>query len=190
MSEVLYRFETRLRDKEGRRYEVQACGRAREDGMWEGWLEFLPMGGGEPVVTGRETTQPNRDDLLYWATGITDPYLDGALLRTLRVAPPTEVAATPGEPVAAGPRPRPKVSHVATSAAAAAQPPVAVLDPFRVYSEGDEVLRGQLGALSAGQLRNIIKAYELYDYDDAELEAMTEAELAALIMQRVSYLAE
>ena len=86
MAEVIQKFETQLRGRDGRSYNVQASGRERDDGLWEGWLEFLPLDRGEPVVTSRETTQPNRDDLVYWASGLTDPYLDGALLRAL--APP------------------------------------------------------------------------------------------------------
>lgn len=34
--------------------------------------------------TARETTQPNRDAIAYWAAGIEPIYLEGALKRTLR----------------------------------------------------------------------------------------------------------
>ena len=37
----------------------------------------------EPVRSGRETTQPNRQDTVYWATGLTPVYLEGALDRAL-----------------------------------------------------------------------------------------------------------
>jgi hypothetical protein len=33
--------------------------------------------------TPRETEQPNREDLAYWATGLTQVYLEGALTRAL-----------------------------------------------------------------------------------------------------------
>jgi hypothetical protein len=49
--------------------------------MWEGWLEFLPLDGGEPLCTGRETTQPNRDALAYWASGLEPIYFEGAFER-------------------------------------------------------------------------------------------------------------
>jgi hypothetical protein len=44
-----------------------------------------------------------------------------------------------------------------------ARGPRAVLDPFAVYVLGEHVLRGQLLALSADQLSNVIAAYELGD---------------------------
>jgi hypothetical protein len=62
-------------------YAVRVRGRAREDGRWEGWLEFEPGRGGRALRTPRETTQPNRDALRYWATGLEPIYLEGALAR-------------------------------------------------------------------------------------------------------------
>jgi hypothetical protein len=49
--------------------------------MWEGWLEFQPLDGGLPRRTGRETTQPNRDALIYWASGLEPIYFEGAFER-------------------------------------------------------------------------------------------------------------
>lgn len=87
MSELIQKYETQLRGSDGRRYEVEAYGREQRDNLWEGWLEFLPLDGGDRLVSGTETTQPNRDDLVYWASGLTDPYLDGALMRALKAKP-------------------------------------------------------------------------------------------------------
>lgn len=83
MAEVLVKFESEFKGPDGKFYEAKACGEGRDDGLWEGWLEFTPIGGGEPVETDRETTQPNRDDTLYWATGLTTTYIDGALHRAM-----------------------------------------------------------------------------------------------------------
>jgi hypothetical protein len=66
MKETLIEYQTVLRGEDGESYRVRSCGRKREDGIWEGWLEFLPLGSGEPLISGRETTQPSRDTLLYW----------------------------------------------------------------------------------------------------------------------------
>jgi hypothetical protein len=49
-------------------------------GLWQGWIEFLPADGA-PVRSPRETTQPNRKDAIYWATGLTPVYLEGSLRR-------------------------------------------------------------------------------------------------------------
>ena len=46
---------------------------------------------GVTTKTGQETTQPNRDDLAYWATGVEDVYLEGALRRIERGEAPTDV---------------------------------------------------------------------------------------------------
>jgi hypothetical protein len=182
MAEVIQKYETQLRGRDGRLYQAQATGRARVNGMWEGWLEFLPLEGGLPVVTDRETTQPNREDLAYWATGLTDPYLDGALLRALtqvRVPPPL----APGVPVSDAPRPHPPRPAQPRTA----EPPEAVLDPFHVYAQGDDVLRDQLHALSGAHLRNIVRAYRLSDLPPSDLERLTEHELIAVIMAAVAH---
>jgi hypothetical protein len=176
MAEVLVSFGSRIQGPDGRSYAVQASGRERDDGLWEGWLEFLPVDGSAPVVTGRETTQPNRKDLLYWATGLTDPYMDGALARTLK-RPPERVAAPWPGPAATAPADSPD------SQRAQRTPRTAILDPFHVYAEGVDVLRSQLRALSADQLRNIVTAHALaVDLDTATLDRMDRSELAALIL--------
>jgi len=63
-------------------YSIQTRGEERPDGTWSGWLEFHPVDPGLPVrTTGQETTQPNRDALVYWATGLEPLYFDGAFDR-------------------------------------------------------------------------------------------------------------
>ena len=88
MAEILVDFDVILTGPDRKQYGARACGLERSDGLWEGWLEFPAEDGSGVERTGRETTQPNRDDLMYWATGLTAAYLDGALLRTLTPAPP------------------------------------------------------------------------------------------------------
>jgi hypothetical protein len=89
MPETLVRFDEPISDSRGERYFAQAIGRQRdEDGLWEGGLEFVPVGeAGERILSGRETTQPSRETLLYWAEGLTRVYLMGALERALRPTP-------------------------------------------------------------------------------------------------------
>ena len=81
MAEVILQFGPPLTDEFGVTYVVKVCGRAAEDGLWEGWIEFDPQNGGTSLRTPRETEQPNRVDLEYWATGLTVTYLEGALER-------------------------------------------------------------------------------------------------------------
>ena len=71
------------RDDDGHTYQARTVGREREDGTWIGWIEFTPRGGrGLRRRTDRETTQPNRLALRYWALGLDEVYLDGALKRS------------------------------------------------------------------------------------------------------------
>lgn len=44
------------------RFDTPACGRGRENGHWEAWLEFENIETGEVLRTDRETTQPNETD--------------------------------------------------------------------------------------------------------------------------------
>ena len=168
-----------LRLTGGRLYTAQACGRQRDDGTWEGWLEFVPDDGSVVLRSQRETTQPNQADLEYWATGITPVYLQGALERTLS----TPVVS---EPVPVLP-PIPSVyDEPAAPVASAASAPIAepVLDPFSVYTKGEDLLRRQLSALSPRHLRAIVVAYALAD-TDVNLEVLTARELIVLIVVAV-----
>lgn len=82
MSETLVRFDEAISDSTGARYFVEATGRQREDGLWEGYLEFLPVNDrSERITSDRETTQPNRNAVDYWAQGLSRVYLSGALDR-------------------------------------------------------------------------------------------------------------
>src|SRR5687768_3704803 len=98
MAEVLATYEEPVVGPDGTSYRAQACGAEAEDGTdrWEGWIEFVPVEGGAPVRSRRETTQPNRTDTAYWATGLSPVYLEGALERTLspaQSAPPVRIVA-------------------------------------------------------------------------------------------------
>jgi hypothetical protein len=152
MAEVLTRFIDVLETSDGSRYVAQACGAEMADGRWEAWIEFIPGVGGDPLRTPRETTQPNRTDAAYWASGLTAIYLEGALERALN--PLVRRIPIPAEPAFDGPAPvRTGTVPVATTEA--------VLDPFSVYEKGETILRKELGALSAWHLVNIVVAYRL-----------------------------
>lgn len=85
MAEVLFEFQTSVCAGDGSLYRARACGGEAGDGTgrWQGWIEFVPADGGPTIRTQRETTQPNRTDTAYWATGLTPSYLEGALQRAL-----------------------------------------------------------------------------------------------------------
>lgn len=155
MAELLVSFEEPVRDDLGE-YHARAVGRLRDDGtMWEGWIEFVAIdGSGEVLVTGVESTQPEREHLYYWATGLTPVFLEGALQRARR---PVTVRTRPVEvPISTAPKPRdPVVPRVMPPG------PEPVLDPFEIGSRNLDVLRQELGALNRPRLINIIAAFDL-----------------------------
>lgn len=64
---------------DGREWKMLIEGQERNDGTWAGRLVFVD--GATSRTTGQETSQPNREALEYWATGLEPVYLDGALSR-------------------------------------------------------------------------------------------------------------
>jgi hypothetical protein len=165
---------------DGRVYIAQACGREREDRIWEGWLEFVPDDGSVVLRSQRETTQPNRTAIEYWASGLTPIYLKGALERTLT---PPLVAIEP--PVVTAVYDEPAPSQVPTTTTT--REPEPVLDPFSVYAKGEDLLRRQLGALSRRHLLAIIASYELADGTRADLDTLTTTDLIELIADGVRW---
>jgi hypothetical protein len=174
VAEVLVQFTEPVIRSETEAYIARACGAEMPDGLWQGWIEFLPIGDGEAVRSGRETTQPNRGDALYWATGLTAIYLEGALDRALK--PLTRAASDPvTPPVFDGPAPEPLPPL----------PPDSILNPFSVFRKGELLLRRQLLALSEWHLVNIIRAYDLSELSDDVLNRMSAPALAELIATAV-----
>ena len=181
MSEVLIKFDTGVTADDGRAFKPRACGRLRGDGLYEGWIEFVPVLADaevEPIRTSGETVQPNRADLLYWAAGLTQTYLDGALRRAL--SPPNVPAKRktlrsekPFFDRPASPR----------AAELGDRRPHPLLNPYEVYQQGERVLVQELGALSASHLRVIVRAYGFASTEDAD-DALAE-ELTRMILSAV-----
>ena len=176
MAEVLVEYDTVLESAEGR-WAPRACTRIADDGLWEGWIEFLPIADGvrAPIRSGRETEQPNRDGVLYWASGLTQVYLEGALARA-RAKPVTIVEREVTPPMFDGPRDSVHRTTVADSRRS-------VLDPFQVYQQGEDILVSQLGALDAPRLRDIAIAYGFAS--SAEALGANAAELTRIIVSGV-----
>ena len=87
MAELVWEHATHVRTPDGVLYAARTYAAQQSDGTWAGWLEFKPVSGDYPVLrTERETTQPSRDAVLYWATGIEPIYLQGAFERRAHIA--------------------------------------------------------------------------------------------------------
>lgn len=178
MAELLLEYQNIFADADGTTYRARACGRQTRGGLWEGWIEFVPTDGGKTLRSRRETTQPNRVDAVYWATGISNIYLQGAFDRAqhplvVAVPPPPQPPAYDGP---AGVR-EIEVEVMANHDA--------VLDPFSVYDKGETLLRQELAALSPWHLANIVEAFELSDEDRDVLERLSRATLVELIVAAV-----
>ena len=85
MDQLIQEFVSEVADADGHVYTARAMGRQRTGRtVWEGWFEFAPRGGRGIVRRSQvETTQPNREALAYWASGIERVYLEGALERAI-----------------------------------------------------------------------------------------------------------
>jgi hypothetical protein len=155
-------------------YTVQVCGR-RNGHLWEGWIEFVAADKSDVRRTPRETTQPDRAALVYWAQGLSPTYLEGAMARALTRVTVT-VRKAP-KPFFDSPAPSPVIVH--------GEPPTevdrAVLDPFSVGAKGEDLLRAELGALRDWHLRNIIRAYDLAD-PSLEIERLSTSDLIEVIV--------
>ncbi len=174
MAEVLVEFSDPVADSDGITYTGRACGSEVDNGQWQGWIEFIPHDGGEAVRTGRETTQPNRTDTVYWATGLTHVYLEGALDRALKPV------------VRRMPRPIAPPVHNGPAPDVVRVPPTeSILNPFSVYRKGESLLRQQLGAFSVWHLVNIIRAHELSTLPAEELSRLPASELIEIIVRTV-----
>jgi hypothetical protein len=104
MAIELLEFENPVEDSDGLSWWAVVLGAERANDTWIGWIRFRNALG-DLVETDRETSQPKREDLVYWSTGLTYAYLVGALERAQRRAhaPPTGHEATSAIPDA-GPR--------------------------------------------------------------------------------------
>jgi len=177
MAEVLVSFDEPVRDHLGE-YQARAIGRLADDNMWEGWIEFIPIdGGSDDLDTGDETTQPEREQHVYWATGLTPVFLEGALHRARR---PVTVRVRPVElPNTVAPKPRdPVVARVMPPG------PEPVLDPFEIGGRNLDILRQELNALNRPRLINIIAAYDLNPGGE-EISWMSDRQLVQFIVTAV-----
>jgi hypothetical protein len=85
---MVLEFTDRLRDPlVGTTYLARVYGRARADGTWEGWIEFVAVGAAVVLRTDQETTQSSLEGVAYWASGLEPTYLEGAFARARKHHP-------------------------------------------------------------------------------------------------------
>ena len=89
MTDLLVTFTNPTRNAVGELYYARAFGQNSKDGRWRCCIEFAHAGSKSVARTGAETVQSTRDDLEYWAQGLSPTYLEGALVRALSPAIPS-----------------------------------------------------------------------------------------------------
>lgn len=80
MTDYVHEFTHTAPRSDGGEYRIRAA-TERRGNIWIGWLEFFSAQDGATLRTGEETSQPTRDDVVYWASGLEPVYLEGALKR-------------------------------------------------------------------------------------------------------------
>lgn len=107
-----------------------------------------------------------------WATGLTTAYSRArCAVRSSRRCVQRGVRRR-GRPTMPGPH-------------APAPRPHAILDPFHMYAQGEDLLRHELGALEAAHLRIILLAYDRAPDAETDLHLTREAVLVELIVAEV-----
>ena len=155
MAQTLIRFDTPVTYRDGRQYRAQACGRERENGQWEAWLEFedIDIRRGPAVAARNDAAQSEGCRLLGHRP---DAGVSGRCARSHsasaeaqrglhRVRPPLFDGPAPHRRARASPNREP------------------ILDPFSVYDKSPDLLAQELTALRGWHLRQIIRDFELVD---------------------------
>ena len=182
MADVLVQFDEPQSASDGRSYIAKVCGQIAADNIWEGWIEFVPMDGRDPIRTPRETEQFTRGDLCYWASRLTHDALDAALVRAVAYTP--RAAYVPPE-FAGG---ETRTNDVSWETAADHVWIAPVLDPFAFYqANGGSTLRQELRSLPARELQEIIAAYEIPELASDEVHRTFEDAMAERIVAEVQH---
>lgn len=80
MAELVHVCEHEVEGPDGTRWVARVLAEPRRN-VWIGWLEFAAVGKSDVVRTGEETSQPTREAVAYWASGLEPVFLEGALDR-------------------------------------------------------------------------------------------------------------
>jgi hypothetical protein len=144
----------------GHEYRVRMAGEQLPDGIWEAWLEFIPIDDSlDVLLTRTETTQPSQADVVRWSDTLTDVYIQGAFTRA--------VSASNGRRIL--------VSDPTMAAGEAA------LDPFEVLRRGRAALRARLRVRSRSELLAIIARCDL-NPANKDLSQLSDVQLVTFII--------
>ena len=164
MSELIADLELRVVEQNGREYFVNVAAEPTADGRWAAWLEFVPLDDTEPLLTDTETYQASREDVTYWASTLSEVFVQGAFARAKAETEFLErrAVATPTHPLVALDTP-------------------SALDPFAVFRLGKAMLQSRLLPLTRTELLTIISDYDL-NPAQLSLARLTTAQLVTFIV--------
>jgi hypothetical protein len=165
MPEIIADLEATVVSPHDAEYYVQIVGERMSNGVWEAWLEFVPLDDTLNVlITKTETTQSTREDVVRWSETLTATYVQGAFARALQ------------------PRGgRTLVRRYVTTAADVLVP----LDPFELIALlGKAALRARLRVLSRPELLAMIRKYDL-NPGRKSLTRLSDAQLVTFIVTAV-----
>ena len=185
MAEILVKFDEPIAAPNGKAFLAHAVGKEVDGGRWDGWLEFQSEEDElEAIASGRETTQPNRKNLEYWARGLTKVYLEGALDRAISLAEPPRQ----GAPMETEPSRFPEPASRSSTPSSSRPPftPHAILDPFQVYSQGEGILRRELHALSRDHVESIAAANGIGIHTPGGIKGASKEDLIEAIVGEAS----
>jgi len=164
MSEILADLDTTIVSPEGDEHYVQVVGEHLATGVWEAWLEFVPLDDALEVLrTMTETTQTTREDVIRWSETLTQVYLEGAFARAVDNSDGGSV-----------------VRNYETVIADVAVP----VDPFEVMPLGKAALRARLRMLTRPELVAMIHKYDLNPAGKS-LTRLSDAQLVIFIVTAV-----
>ena len=165
MPEIIADLETTVVSPQRIEYYVQVVGEQLSSGMWESWLEFVPLDDTLNVlITKTATTQSTREDVVHWSETLTMTYLQGAFDRAVQ------------------PRGgRTLVRRYVTTATDVLAP----FDPFELLPLlGKAALRARLRPLSRPELLAMIRKYDLNPARKS-LTRLSDSQLATFIVTAV-----
>ena len=164
MSEILADLDTTTVSPEGDEYYVQVVGEHLATGVWDAWLEFVPLDDALEVLrTTTETTQTAREDVVRWSETLTQVYLQGAFARAADISDGGSV-----------------VRNYETVIADVAAP----FDPFEMLPVGNSALRARLRVLTRPELVAIIQNYDLNPAGKS-LTRLSDSQLVTFIVTAV-----
>ena len=83
--EIIADLQTTVISPQTGEHYVQVVAEQLPGGLWEAWLEFVPIADDQAVLlTDTETTQSSREDLERWSAALTSVYVEGAFARATR----------------------------------------------------------------------------------------------------------